>query len=470
VVLACNNYQILDLGVMVPAQTILDTAREEQVDVIGLSGLITPSLDEMVHVAREMERQGFALPLLIGGATTSRAHTAVKIEPCYSGPTLHVLDASRSVEVVSRLLNPASRAALLEETRTQYAAVRAQHEGRDETRQLVGLAEARANRPRFDWQAVPITRPRQPGVHALDDYPLEELAQYIDWNPFFIAWELRGRYPKIFDDPAVGEAARQLLDDARALLERVIREKRYRARAVFGLFPANAVGDDIEVYADEARQEPAAVFFTLRQETAKRPGQPNLALADYLAPKGSGVGDYLGAFAVAVHGAEELARAFEAEHDDYGAILAKALADRLAEAFAERLHQRVRREFWGYAEEERLSRDDLIRERYRGIRPASGYPAQPDHSEKRTLFALLEASARAGITLTEHGAMLPPSSVSGLYFAHPEARYFGVGKLSREQVADYARRKGLSLAEAERALAPNLAYDPAALSKVSSEA
>ncbi len=460
VVLACNNYRILDLGVMVPAQRILETARAEGVDIIGLSGLITPSLDEMVHVAREMERQGFTLPLLIGGATTSRAHTAVKIEPCYSGPTVHVLDASRSVQVVSKLLNPEGREALHRETKAQYAAVRAQYAGRDESRQLIHLAEARANRPQFDWKTVPIHKPRSGETRHLTDYPLERLLGYIDWNPFFIVWELKGCYPQIFEDERVGPEAKKLFDDAQALLQRIVDEKLFSARASFGVYPANSVEDDLEVYTDEHRTEVGTVFHTLRQQTRKREGQPNLALADYLAPKESGVQDYLGAFALGIHGAQSLAERFEAELDDYNAILAKALADRLAEAFAEHLHERVRREFWGYAEGERLSHDELLQERYRGIRPAPGYPAQPDHTEKRALFTLLDSSARTGIELTEACAMTPASSVSGLYLAHPEARYFGVGKLLRDQVEDYARRKEMSVAEVERWLGPNLAYDP----------
>jgi 5-methyltetrahydrofolate--homocysteine methyltransferase len=459
VVLACNNYEIVDLGVMVPAQTILDAARREGVDVVGLSGLITPSLDEMVHVAREMERQGFTVPLLIGGATTSRAHTAVKVEPCYSGPVLHVLDASRSVPVVSRLLSPDTRADLHAKTRAQYALIREQHQSRDEARHLLSLAEARANRPRFDWERTPTTRPHLSITKHFRDYPLSRILPYIDWNPFFIAWELRGRYPQMFDDPDVGAAARRLFEDAQALLRRMVDEKLVTARASLGIYPANALGDDILVYTDEERSEVRTVFHTLRQQTRKREGQPNLALADYVAPIGTP--DYLGAFAVSVHGAEALAARFEADHDDYSAILAKALADRLAEAFAEHLHALTRKGWWGYAPDETLSNEELIKEKYRGIRPAPGYPAQPDHSEKRTLFALLETTEATGLSLTEHFAMVPAASVCGLYLAHPEARYFAVGKLLPDQVTDYARRKGVSVAEAERWLRPNLAYDPA---------
>ena len=462
VVLSCNNYEIIDLGVMVPAQTILETARRENADIIGLSGLITPSLDEMVHVAKEMERSKLTLPLLIGGATTSRAHTAVKIEPRYSGPTAHVLDASRSVDVVSRLLSPEARPGFVADTRAQYSAVRRQYAERDTERSLLSLSAARANRAPFDPARTDIRAPWLSVTKSFAAYPLERVLPRIDWNPFFIAWELKGRYPAIFEDERVGSAARQLFKDAEALLGRIVSEKLLVAKAVFGIYPANADGDDIEVYTDDTRSELRATFHTLRQQTKKRPGQPNLALADYLAPKGSGVADYLGAFAVSVHGADKLAAEFEAAHDDYSAILVKAVADRLAEAFAEHLHELVRKGWWGYAEDEALSNDDIIRERYRGIRPAPGYPAQPDHTEKPILFALLNAPARADMHLTESNAMSPAASVSGLYFAHPEARYFAVGKLGRDQVEDYAKRKDLTLRETERWLAPNLAYDPEA--------
>ena len=459
VVLACNNYEIIDLGVMVSAQKILETARTENVDIIGLSGLITPSLDEMVHVAKEMTRQGFTLPLLIGGATTSRAHTAVKIEPAYRGPTTHVLDASRSVEVVSKLLGD-QKNAFVEETRAQYAKVREQYASRDEARTLISLAAARANKPNFDFSKADIKKPWLSITKTFKDYPLERILPRIDWNPFFIAWELKGRYPSIFEDEHVGEAAKSLFDDAQTLLQKIVSEKLFTAKAVFGIYPANSVGDDIEVYEGEARGGVLTVFHTLRQQTQKRPGQANLALADYVAPKESGIEDYLGAFAVSIHGAERLAQQFEADHDDYNAILAKALADRLAEAFAEHLHELVRKGWWGYAEGENLTNDDLVRERYRGIRPAPGYPAQPDHTEKPLLFALLNAEENAGMMLTENNAMTPAASVSGLYFAHPEARYFAVGKLNRDQIEDYAKRKRMSVSEVERWLAPYLAYDP----------
>ncbi len=459
VVLACNNYEVMDLGVMVPAEKILATARQENVDAIGLSGLITPSLDEMVHVAKEMERQGFTLPLLIGGATTSRIHTAVKIAPAYSGLTVHVQDASRAVGVVARAISDEGRPKLMQETLEQYQKLRERHASRHTERQLVSLPAARANRPDFDWNQADIVKPALLGTRAFSDYPLTEILNYLDWTPFFLAWEIPGRYPQILEDPVKGAEARKLLDDARGLLKRIVEEKLYRAAGVIGLFPASSVGDDIEVYTDEDRLEVDAVLHTLRQQHAKREGQRNLALADYLAPK-EAVPDYIGGFAVSVHGASKLAARFEAEYDDYNAIMAKALADRLVESFAECLHARVRREFWGYAKDEKLDRDALIRERYRGIRPAPGYPAQPDPTEKGILFDLLGANHNSGTQLSESYAMSPPASVSGLYFAHPEARYFGVGKILRDQVEDYAARKGMSVEEAERWLAPNLAYEP----------
>jgi 5-methyltetrahydrofolate--homocysteine methyltransferase len=453
VVLSCNNFEVIDLGVMVPAEKILDTARRENVDIIGLSGLITPSLDEMVHVAREMERQKFTTPLLIGGATTSRIHTAVKIAPQYSGLTVHVLDASRSVGVASRAIG--GRAALEGEVKAEYQSLREQFERRNVSQQLVSLTQARANAPKLDY---PIAKPATLGTQSFDAYPLGELARYIDWTPFFLTWELSGRYPQVLEDENVGEAARALFTDAQTMLREIIDEGHVTARGVFGLFPANRVGDDIELYASEDHRDAIAVLHTLRQQHAKREGQPNMALADFIAPKEAGV-DYLGAFAVAIHGADELAARFEAEHDDYRAIMVKALADRLAEAFAERLHERVRKEFWGYAKDEAYSHEELIKERYQGIRPAPGYPACPDHTEKPAIFKLLEAEKAAGIRLTETYAMIPASAVSGLYFAHPQSRYFGVGKLLRDQVEDYAARKGMRVEEVERWLAPNLAYE-----------
>ncbi len=461
VVLGCNNYEVVDLGVMVPAAKILDTARREGADIIGLSGLITPSLDEMVHVAREMKREGFSVPLLIGGATTSKTHTAVKIEPEYPGPVVHVLDASRSVPVVGDLLNVAKRDAFLERTREEYARVRHRHAGKTDAARTLPLGDARRNALPLTWDGYTPSRPRCLGIHAFADYSLRELVDYIDWTPFFKAWELPGSYPEILDDAAAGEQARSLLRDARTLLDRIVGSRLVEARAVVGLFPANAAGDDIEVYADERRAEVRTVLHQLRQQMAKPPGRPNLCLSDFVAPKALGLADYVGAFAVtAGHGLEALCARFEAEHDDYNSILAKALADRLAEALAERLHERVRRELWGYAPDERLENDALVRERYRGIRPAPGYPACPDHTEKRSLFDLLEATRHTGVTLTEHYAMWPAASVSGWYFAHPEAFYFGLGKIARDQVEDYAARKGMEPADVERWLAPNLAYAP----------
>jgi 5-methyltetrahydrofolate--homocysteine methyltransferase len=462
VVLRCNNYEVTDLGVMVPAQQILETARAEGADAIGLSGLITPSLDEMVHVAKEMERQGFTVPLLIGGATTSKMHTAVKIAPHYRGATVHVLDASRGVGVMGSLLSAERRDAFVDRVRAEHARLRDDPAARRERAFPLPLAEARRRKPRIAWDGAGAPRPACPGVHGFDDYPLEELVRYIDWSPFFHAWELKGRYPAILDDPAVGTEARKLHRDALALLERIVAEKLVRAKAVVGLFPANRVGDDdIAVYADESRTVVRAVLHGLRQQTERAADHLNLCLADFIAPAGSGVADWIGAFAVtAGHGVDDLARDFERRHDDYGAILTKALADRLAEALAERLHERVRRELWGYAPDEALDADALVAERFRGIRPAPGYPACPDHTEKRTLFALLDAEARAGIRLTESCAMWPAASVSGWYFAHPDAHYFGVGRIARDQVEDYARRKAMDVREAERWLAPNLNYDP----------
>jgi 5-methyltetrahydrofolate--homocysteine methyltransferase len=459
VVLQCNNYEVIDLGVMVPSARILETARREQVDLIGLSGLITPSLEEMSFVAGELEREGIELPLLIGGATTSRVHTAVKIEPRYHGPTVHVLDASRAVGVAGSLLSPALREGFVRQVRAEYSEIREQRVGRGPSERQVTVAQARANRLVLDWQAAAAPPPCAPGVHVLDDYPLPELVDRIDWTPFFQTWELAGHYPAILDDPVVGPAARSLFDDARALLDRIVRERLLTARGVFGLFPAASVGDDIEVYGPD-RRERLAVIHTLRQQMAKPPGRPNLALADYVAPRDSGVPDHVGAFAVtAGHGLDAVVADYQARHDDYGAILAKALADRLAEAFAERLHERVRREFWGYAREESLENTELIREAYQGIRPAPGYPACPDHTEKGTLFELLDVVRRAGISLTESFAMTPTAAVSGYYFWRPEARYFGVGRIGRDQVEDYAGRKGMTVEEVERWLAPNLGYE-----------
>jgi 5-methyltetrahydrofolate--homocysteine methyltransferase len=458
VVLQCNNFEVVNLGVMVPAQRILQVARDEAADIVGLSGLITPSLEEMAHVAREMAREGLGVPLLIGGATTSRVHTAVKIAPNYAGPVIYVPDASRSVGVCTNLVSSELRAPYLAELRADYDRVRSQHAAKQGQGPLVPLAAARANAFPTDWRRYVPPTPRFIGRKAFTHYDLAELARCIDWTPFFQAWELTGRYPKILDDPVVGEAARNVFRDAQAMLARIVAERWLTANAVIALYPANAVGDDIEIYTDESRREVAMVFHCLRQQTEKAADRHNLCLADFVAPRDSGVPDYLGAFAVTAGlGCETRVREFEAAHDDYSAILLKALADRLAEAFAERMHQRVRQEFWGFAPEEALTNEGLIAEEYRGIRPAPGYPACPDHTEKGPLFELLDAPA-VGITLTESFAMWPPASVSGFYFSHPEARYFAVGKIDRDQAQDYARRKRTDLAKAERWLAPTLAY------------
>jgi 5-methyltetrahydrofolate--homocysteine methyltransferase len=462
VVLQCNNYEVIDLGVMVPAARILETARAERADIIGLSGLITPSLDEMCHVAAEMERQGLDLPLLIGGATTSRVHTAVKIHPNYRrGQAVHVNDASRAVGVAQALMSPDMKSGYVAELRTEYAKVAAAHARAQEEKTRLTLAAARDNAVRLDWSGD--YRPPKPGflgTRLLRDYSIEELIGYIDWTPFFQTWELSGRYPAILDDSKVGEAARSLYDDARRMLDRIVAERWFAAHAAVGFWPAQAQGDDILVYGDEGRKAPIAKLHTLRQQLSKREGRANAALADFVAPSASRLPDYIGAFAVTAGiGEDEIAERFRKANDDYSAILVKALADRLAEAFAERLHQRVRKEFWAYAADEALSNEALIAEQYRGIRPAPGYPAQPDHTEKGTLFGLLDAE-RIGVRLTESFAMWPGAAVCGLYFSHPQSYYFGVGKIERDQVEDYARRKGWSIGDAERWLAPILNYDP----------
>jgi 5-methyltetrahydrofolate--homocysteine methyltransferase len=458
VVLGCNNYRVIDLGVMVPCEQILETAVKEGVDLIGLSGLITPSLDEMVHVAKEMERQKFTVPLLIGGATTSAKHTAVKIAPAYGQPTVHVLDASRSVSVVEQLLNPKSKPEFDRKNRAEQGRMADAYHERQSVH-LVSYAQAIAARFQTDWNTVRIDAPAFLGARTLDDYPLDELTRFIDWSPFFSAWELRGKYPKIFDDPDVGGEAHKLFDDAQRLLDEIVSQKLLRARGVYGFWPAAAVGDDIVVYADDSRTGELTWFHTLRQQWERKGTKAYYALADFIAPMESGRRDHLGAFAVtAGHGTDELVKRFEADHDDYQAIMAKALADRLAEAFAERLHEIARRD-WGYGRHEQLTNDDLIDEKYRGIRPAPGYPACPDHTEKRILFDLLNAEQATGIHLTENFAMFPAASVSGLYFAHPEARYFSVDRITRDQVEDYARRKGMTVAEVERWLSPNLGYE-----------
>ncbi len=457
VVLACNNYQVIDLGVMVPAAKILETAQAEHADIIGLSGLITPSLEEMAHVAKEMERQGFKVPLLIGGATTSLAHTAVKIAPHYSGATVYVKDASRSVGVCASLLSEDLRDGYVARLKADYAQVRERHLNKDERSKLIPLAAARANAFKTDWSNYTPPVPKRLGVQVFREVGLEEIARYIDWTPFFQTWDLHGKFPRILDDEVVGSEARKVYQDAQAMLAGIIAQKWLTANAVIGLFPANSVGDDIEIYTDESRTEIAMVNHTLRQQLEKPADRCNYALADFIAPKDSGVKDYIGAFAVTAGiGIERKLAEFEARHDDYNAIMLKALADRLAEALAELMHARVRRAFWGYAADEALSNEDLIAEQYRGIRPAPGYPACPDHTEKGPLFELLHAPENAGVSLTESYAMWPAAAVSGFYFSHPQARYFAVGKIGRDQLEDYARRKGWDIATAERWLAPNL--------------
>jgi len=460
VVLACNNYDVVDLGVMVPGQKILDTARAEHADIIGVSGLITPSLEEMVNLAKEMERQGFDLPLLIGGATTSRAHTAVKVAPQYSGPVVWVKDASRSVPVTSALLSAEQRPALVADIGREYEALRQRHAGRERQDRLIPLSTARANRTVVDWTDYRPERPASPGVSVFRDYSLSELRRYIDWQPFFIAWELKGRYPQILNSPTKGEAARRLWADAQAMLDLAIEEGWIQAHGVAGLFPANQVdGEDLVLYEDDGRTAKIARLHHLRQQTAHEAGVPNRSLADFVAPPG--IDDYVGAFAVtAGMGSSEKVAEFKKANDDYNAILLESLADRFAEAFAERLHERVRTDLWGYASGENLDVEQLIKERYRGIRPAPGYPACPDHTEKETLWRLLDAERTTGIVLTESYAMWPGASVSGWYFAHPDSRYFSVGRINRDQAADYARRKGWSLQKAEKWLAPNLGYEP----------
>ena len=461
VVLQCNNYEVIDLGVMVPAQKILDAAKEHNADIIGLSGLITPSLDEMVNFAVEMEREGLEIPLLIGGATTSRAHTAVKVAPRRKGPVVWVKDASRSVPVAAALLDDKQRPALLEATDKDYAALRERHAQKNE-RPMLTLEKARANRTPIEWDGYTPPVPAQGlGVRDFHDYDLAELREYIDWQPFFNAWEMKGRFPDILNNPASGEAARKLYDDAQEMLDTLIKEKWLTANGIIGFFPANAVGDDIEVYTDETRTEVLTRLHNLRQQGEHRDGVPNRSLGDFIAPKETGLADYVGAFAVTTGlGGQDKIAEFKAALDDYSAILLESLADRLAEAFAERMHQRVRKEFWGFQPDEQLDNEALIGEKYRGIRPAPGYPACPEHTEKATLFDLMDVTARTGIELTESMAMWPGAAVSGWYFAHPQSQYFVVGRLAQDQVADYARRKGWTLAEAERWLAPNLGYNP----------
>lgn len=457
VVLACNNFDVVDLGVMVPTQKILDTARAENADLIGLSGLITPSLEEMTHVAREMQRQGFEMPLLIGGATTSRAHTALKIDPHYTAPTVWVKDASRAVGVAQSLISRDMRAAFVAANDADYAEIRERHRNRGDAKRLVSLEKARGQKFDGGWDAYTPPAPKQPGLHVFDDYPLVELVDCIDWTPFFNAWELFGKYPAILTDAVVGPQASELYRDARAMLAKIVDEKWLTAKAVFGLWPANSIGDDVELQV-EGRSE--RLHF-LRQQVDKPVERPDFCLADFIAPKDSGRQDWMGMFAVTAGiGIDAHVARFEADHDDYNAILLKALADRLAEALAERLHQRVRKEFWGYVADESLDNEALIAEKYVGIRPAPGYPACPEHSEKGTLFRLLDAGGNAGMSLTESFAMLPTAAVSGYYFSHPQSQYFVVGRVSKEQATDYAKRKGVELAQVERWLASNLDYDP----------
>jgi 5-methyltetrahydrofolate--homocysteine methyltransferase len=463
VVLQCNNYEVIDLGVMVPAARILDEAKKHNVDIIGLSGLITPSLDEMVHVAAEMEREGFDIPLLIGGATTSRVHTAVKINPGYvRGQTVYVTDASRAVGVVSSLLSQDNRGAYIDTVRAEYVKVAEAHARAERDKQRLPLAKARENPFRIDWTDYSIAKPGFTGARTISTQSLAELVPYIDWTPFFQTWELKGRYPQILDDERQGVAARQLYEDAKVMLKRIVDERWFQAKAVIGFWPANTVGDDIHLFTGESRTETLAVLHTLRQQLSKRDGRSNTAMSDFVAPKASGVADYVGGFVVTTGiGEDEITRKFAGKNDDYSSIMAKALADRLAEAFAEFMHMKVRREFWGYAKDETISIEALLMEEYRGIRPAPGYPAQPDHTEKDTLWRLLEPDRRIGVTLTESKAMWPGSSVSGFYIGHPDAHYFGVAKVERDQVEDYALRKGMDIAEVERWLAPVLNYEPA---------
>lgn len=459
VVLACNNYEIIDLGVMVPAEKILKEARDQKVDVIGLSGLITPSLDEMVHLAKEMEHDGFDIPLLIGGATTSRVHTAVKIEEKYKrGQTVHVLDASRSVTVVESLLG-SKKEAFVANIKEEYANMREMHARKRAEKETVSIADARSNKFKIDWKAEHLAKPNKLGLTEFKDFPLSELVDYIDWTPFFQTWELAGRYPKILEDEVVGDEAKKLFKDAQTMLDKIVAEKWLTASGVVGLWPANAVGDDVELYTDETRTEVLSTVHSLRQQSKKAASVPNLALADFVAPKETGLNDFMGGFAVTAGlGIETKLEEFAKDHDDYSSIMLKALADRLAEAFAEKLHEIVRKETWGYEPSEALSNEELIREKYRGIRPAPGYPACPDHTEKPELFKLLNANFITGMSLTDSLAMMPAASVSGWYFAHPESKYFGLGKIEKDQVEDYASRKGMSMKDIERWLSPNLNY------------
>jgi 5-methyltetrahydrofolate--homocysteine methyltransferase len=461
VVLGCNNYEIVDLGVMVPADKIIDTAIKENVDIIGLSGLITPSLDEMVDIAGELERRKLKIPILIGGATTSRIHTAVKIAPRYSGAAIHVIDASKAVPVAGNLINKNVNEKFAAEIRAEYTKLKENHLKNRGAKKYISIQEARRNKFVIDWQKYEPCRPASQGINEYNSFPLEILREYIDWTPFFITWELKGKYPVIFENPDYGTEAKKLFDDANRLLDKVIEEKLLGANGITGIFPANTVGeDDIEIYNDDNRIGRLALFHTLRQQAEKSENSNNMALADFIAPKESGKKDYIGAFVVTAGiGIEKLIEKFEKDHDDYNSILIKALADRLAEAFAEVLHEKVRKETWAFSPDEQLTTEELIKEKFNGIRPAPGYPSQPDHTEKITIFRLLDAEKITGVTLTENLAMYPTASVCGLYFAHPEAKYFTTGKLSKDQVEDYRKRKGISLKEAEKWLRPVLNYD-----------
>ncbi|MCC3862156.1 methionine synthase [Emcibacteraceae bacterium Y4] len=459
VVLQCNNYEVIDMGVMVPCEDILQKAREENVDMIGLSGLITPSLEEMCTVAAEMQRTGMNIPLLIGGATTSKVHTAVKIAPNYTGPLVYVLDASRAVGVAGQLLGESTKVSFQQEVAKEYHDMRVKYENRDKSDNQIKIDEARANKFKVDWNGYVPEKPTFTGLKTFDDYNLGDLVNRIDWTPFFRTWELAGNYPAILTDDVVGESASELFRDAEAMLQKIVDEKWLKAKAVIGFWGANSIGDDVELYADENRSEVIDTVHFIRQQMKKRSGKANMCLADFIAPKETGINDYFGGFAVTAGiGIDEKLELFKGKHDDYNDILLKALADRLAEAFAEQMHERVRKEFWGYASDENFSNEELIKEKYRGIRPAPGYPACPDHTEKTGLFALLNARQNAGIDLTDSMAMLPASSVSGYYFAHPESQYFGIGKISKDQVQDYANRKDIDLNLVERWLAPNLGY------------
>ena len=460
--LQCNGYEVIDLGVMVPAEKILETARAENVDMIGLSGLITPSLEEMSHMAKEMQRQNFHLPLLIGGATTSKVHTAVKIAPFYEHPVVYVPDASRSVGVAGKLLSEENKAAFVSEVADDYEQVRERFQRGNKKKDLLPIAQARANAFQTDWQQNPPAKPEKPGIHTITDMPFAELVDYIDWTPFFHTWQLRGRYPQILEHDTMGEQATRLFADAQAMIQRFIDDPEIKAHAVFGFFPANTVnGEDINIYANEDPDNLLMTLPGLRQQSRMPAGKPNIALADFVAPVETGSRDTIGCFAVtAGAGLEKMVAAYDAAHDDYNSIMAKAIGDRFAEAFAEYLHREVRLDYWGYAKDEKLNREELISEKYRGIRPASGYPACPDHTQKPFLWSLLNVEEHTGISLTESLAMWPASSVSGWYFSHPESKYFGVGKLGQDQIEDYAARSGIEVRVAERWLATNLGYEP----------